>query len=81
MKPTTAIDWASMQHDQLMREVKLGRAMAARRIAEMLDAAGLSPQKGKGRPSADPLAALLASFSDGVDQETEDEEPVSAAAE
>ena len=75
------IDWQSMPHDVLMREVKLGRAMAARRIAEMLEAAGLAPQKGRGRPSNDPLAALMSEFSDGQDQENQDEDLVSVAAE
>ena len=74
------VDWASMPHDVLMREVKLGRAMAAKRIAEMLDAAGITPQKKAGRPSADPLAELLSTLSDGAGQESQDEDAANGAA-
>jgi hypothetical protein len=73
-----AIDWQSMQFDELTRELKLGRAMAARKAQELLEAAGLTQQKGRGRPSADPFASLL---SGGVDPENQDEDLVSAAAE
>jgi hypothetical protein len=67
----------NMPPAQFNAEYAMYKAEAARRIRDLAELMGLAQPVGKrGRPSSNPLAALLG----GVDQET-DEEPVSIAAE
>lgn len=71
------IDWNAMPLEEHTRELEAGRASAARKVARLLAAAGLTPQKGRGRPSSDPLAGFL--LPDGEDQETDQDDANGAA--